>query len=332
MPNAGETADKSKTMARASGPLITVTICTHNRPAFLEKAVQSVLRQMTDDAELLIVDNASTDNTPATAARLAAANSRVEVMREAELGLSAARNAALKQARGEFVLFLDDDATAKPDWLAAYRRFLSAPPSEKIAVVGGAVFSDFEISLPKWGNASAAFNSSDPPKRLPYRGSLYGGNIAYRRETALAMGMFDTRLGRKGKKRMSREESDLNLRLQDAGYEVWWLPNAAILHFVPVSRMKFRENMRGRFAEGRSIAIQRLKSRRDGLDCGFYRTARVIGAPFHVLAHLLAALVSLPFNYPKAAEHLLQACRNSGLAWQLLVEAKGHGQSAHAQS
>ncbi len=123
---------------------------------------------------------------------------------------------------------------------------------------------------------------------------------------------------------MSREESDLNLRLQDAGYEVWWLPNAAILHFVPASRMKFRENMRGRFAEGRSIAIQRLKSRRDGLDCGFYRTVRVMGAPFHVLIHLLAALVTLPFNYSKAAEHLLQACRNSGLAWQLLVEAKGH--------
>ena len=324
MLNAGETADKSKTIAGASGPLITVAICTHNRTAFLEKAVHSVLRQMTGDTELLIVDNASTDSTPETAARLIAAKPQVEVIREAELGLSAARNAALRKARGKFVLFLDDDATAEPDWLAAYQRFLSAPPSKKIAVIGGPVFSEFEISPPKWADGGGTFNPGDLPKCLPRRGSLYGGNIAYRREAALAAGMFDTRLGRKGKKRMSREESDLNLRLQDAGYEVWWLPNAAILHFVPVSRMKFRENMRGRFAEGRSIAIQRLKSRRDGLDCGFYRTVRVFGAPFHVLAHLLAALITWPFNYPKAAEHLLQACRNSGLAWQLLVEAKGH--------
>ncbi len=157
MLNAGETADKSKTIARASGPLITVAICTHNRAAFLEKAVRSVLRQMTGDAELLIVDNASADDTPIVAARLAATNPQVEVIREAELGLSAARNAALKQARGEFVLFLDDDATAEPDWLAAYRCFLSAPPSEKIAVVGGAVFSDFEIRPAEMGQCQRSF-------------------------------------------------------------------------------------------------------------------------------------------------------------------------------
>jgi glycosyltransferase involved in cell wall biosynthesis len=314
-------ADKSKTNAQASGPLITVAICTHNRTAFLEKAVHSVLRQITDDTELLIIDNASIDDTPAVSAQLAAANSCVKVLREEELGLSAARNAALKNARGEFVLFLDDDAKAEPDWLATYQRFLSAPPSEKIAAVGGAVFNEYEIPPPKWANAGATFESGDSPKRLPNRGSLYGGNIGYRRETALAVGMFDTRLGRKGKKRMSREESDLNLRLQDAGYEIWWLPGAAILHFVPASRMKFRENMRGRFAEGRSIAIQRLKSRRGGWDRGFYRAARIIGAPFHVLVHLLAALIALPRSYSKAAEHLLQACRNCGLAWQLFVGA-----------
>lgn len=324
MLNAGETADKSKTIARASGPLITVAICTHNRAAFLEKAVHSVLRQMTGDTEVLIVDNASADDTPETAARLAADDSRVKVVREEELGLSAARNAALKSARGEFVLFLDDDATAEPDWLAAYQHFLSAPPSDKIAVVGGAVFNEYEISLPKWGDTSAAFNCGGLPKCLSYRGSLYGGNIAYRREAALAAGMFDTRLGRKGKKRMSREESDMNLRLQDAGYEVWWLPDAAILHFVPATRMKFREMMRGRFAEGRSIAIQRLKARHNGLDRGFYSAARIVGAPFHALVNLVAALITLPLNYPKASEHLLQACRNCGLAWQLLVEAKGH--------
>ena len=142
--------------------------------------------------------------------------------------------------------------------------------------------------------------SAGPPKCLPYRGSLYGGNIAYRREAALAVGMFDTRLGRKGKQRMSREESDLNIRLQDAGHEMWWLPDAAILHFVPANHMKFREMMSGRFAEGRSIAIQRLKSRRGSLDRGFYRVARIVGAPFHALAHLLAALIALPSNYPRS--------------------------------
>jgi glycosyltransferase involved in cell wall biosynthesis len=312
MPKTGGTTDNSQKIPQASGPLITVAICTRNRAALLERAVRSVLGQMTGDAELLIVDNASTDETPAVAAQLAKANPRVKVVRVEELGISVARNAALTMACGQFVLFLDDDETAETDWLAAYQRFLSAPPSGKIAVVGGAVFNEFEIPPPKWANASATFDRGDAPKRLSCRESLYGGNAAYRREAALAVRMFDTQLGR-------GEDSDLMLRLQDAGYEIWWLPGAAIWHFVPASRMKFRGMMRGRFNDGRFVAIQRLKSRRGGLDRGFYRVARIIGGPFHALAQLLAALVALPRNYPKAAEHLLQACRNCGIAWGMLA-------------
>jgi glycosyltransferase involved in cell wall biosynthesis len=308
----GGITDNPKTNPQASGPLITVAICTRNRAALLEKAVRSVLPQMSDDTELLIVDSASTDDTPEVAARLAATNQRLTVYREERPGISVARNAALRNAHGRYVLFLDDDETAEPGWLAAYQRFLSAPPSEKIAAVGGAYINEYEISLPKWGTASAALDLNDPPKRLSYRGSLWGGNTAYRRETALAIGMFDTQLGR-------GEDSDLNLRLQDAGYENWWLPGATIRHFVSADRMKFRPMMRGRFNDGRFIAIQRLKSRRGGLDRGFYRAARFIGAPLHALAHLLAALAALPRNHPKAAEHLLQACRNCGIAWGMLV-------------
>jgi len=284
---------------------------------------------MTDETELLIVDNASTDNTPKVAARLAAANPRVKAWREEELGLSAARNAALKLAHGQFVLFLDDDATAEPGWLAAYQRFLTTPLSERIAVVGGAVFPEYEVPPPRWTNTDIAFDLGDLQKCLPYRDSPWGGNSAYRREPALAVGMFDTQLGRKGEKMMSREESDLNLRLQDAGYEVWWLPGAAIRHFVPASRLKFDAMMCARFAEGRSIAIQRLKSRRKGLDRGFYRVGRIIAAPFHAMVHLLAALFTLPLNCPKAAEHLLQACRNCGMAWQFFVEVMGAKTGTH---
>lgn len=314
MPNTGGTTDKSEVNSEA-GPLITVAICTRNRAVLLRKAVRSVLGQMTGDAELLIVDNASTDETPAVATQLAKANPRVKVVRVEELGISVARNAALKMACGQFVLFLDDDETADADWLAAYQRFLSAPPSGKIAVVGGAVLNEYEIPLPRWANASAAFNHGDAPRCLPYRGSLYGGNAAYRREAALAVGMFDTQLGR-------GEDSDLILRLQDAGNEIWWLPGAAIRHFVSARRMKFRWMMRGRFNDGRFIAVQRLKSRRSGLDREFYRVARIIGAPFHALAHLLAALVALPRSYPKAAEHVLQACRNCGIALEMFIRFK----------
>jgi glycosyltransferase involved in cell wall biosynthesis len=299
-------------------PLITVAICTRNRASFLEKAVRSVLPQMNETVELLIVDNASTDETPETGARLAAADSRVKIWREDELGLSAARNTALKKAQGQYVLFLDDDATAEPGWLAAYRDFLSAPPSEKIAVVGGPVYPDYEIPPPKWINIQVMGQPGGSPKRISHKDGPWGSNSAYRRDLALAVGMFDTRLGHKGEKMMSREESDLNFRLENAGHELWWLPAAAIRHFVSSSRMKFRAMMRAKFAEGQSTAIQRLKSRRQGLDRGFYRAGRIVGAPFHILVHLLVALIKLPLGYPKAAGHLFQACRYCGFMFELV--------------
>jgi glucosyl-dolichyl phosphate glucuronosyltransferase len=300
--------------------LITVAICTRNRASFLEKAARTVLPQLNEAAELLIVDNASTDATLEAGTRLAAADSRVKFWREEELGLSTARNAALKRAHGRFVLFLDDDATAEPGWLAAYQKFLSAPPSEKIAVVGGAVFPDYEIPPPEWAGASTGFHRGDLPKRLPYRDSPWGCNVAYRREAALAVGMFDSRLGRKGEQMMTREESDLNLRLQDAGYEIWWLPGAGILHFMPASRLKFRATMSSWFAEGCSSAIQRAKSHRAGWDRTMYRLARILVAPFHAAAHLVAALFLLPFNRCKSAGHVFQTCRNCGFASQLALE------------
>jgi glucosyl-dolichyl phosphate glucuronosyltransferase len=307
----------------ATALLITVAICTRNRANLLRQAVESVLPQLTGGTELLIVDNVSTDNTPEIAAQFAAANPRVKVWRETELGLSAARNAALKLAHGRYVLFLDDDAMAEPGWLAAYQCFLSAPPSEKIAVAGGAVFPHFEITPPQWVNTDITFDLGNSPKMLPYRDSPWGCNLAYRRGLALELGQFDTRLGRKGEQMMSREESDLNLRLQDAGYEIWWLPGAAVRHLVPASRLKFRAIMRAWFSEGRSIAIQRLKARHGSWDRGFYRAGRIIAAPFHALAHFLAALILLPGNRPKAIGHLFQTCRNCGMAMQLLVSGNG---------
>src|SRR5205807_9766350 len=133
--NADRTGPEAAWESALSGatPLITVAICTRNRAASLQKAVDSVLPQLSEDIELLIVDNASTDNTPEVAMHLAAANRQVTVCLEDEVGLSAARNKALLQARGQYVLFLDDDAVAEPGWLAAYHQFLSAPPSGRIA-------------------------------------------------------------------------------------------------------------------------------------------------------------------------------------------------------
>jgi GT2 family glycosyltransferase len=316
----GQTSPSQVTQARPAGlPFISVAICTRNRAPLLEKAAHSVLAQLTAATDLLIVDNASTDDTYDRAAALAASNPSVTVYRESQLGLSAARNTALQVARGDYVVFLDDDAVAEPGWLAAYQSFLAAPPSESIAVVGGAVFPCYEAPPPKWlGAGSGELNLGAVAKRVSAHGGPWGGNSAYRRDAVMRIGLFDTRLGRKGASLGAHEECELNQRLQDAGYEVWWLPQARIQHLVPAVRVRLGWSLRSQFSLGRSTAIMRLRRMPGTLHRIRYRMVRLLLAPFHCAAHLLLALVCFPFQHGRlAVVALMHAARIAGMAREL---------------
>jgi glycosyltransferase involved in cell wall biosynthesis len=307
---------------RNSKPLITVAICTRNRAPLLEKAVSSVLSQITDDEELLIVDNASTDGTAEKMREMAAFNPCMVVCGENEIGISVARNTALKKARGEFVLFLDDDAVPELGWLAAYQIFLSTLPSEKIAVVGGAVIPEYEVPPPRWMDAEKRFEMGNEPECFPLGGSTAEGNSAYRRVAVMEAGMFDKQLGHKGGALGYREGSDLNLRLQNKGYEIWWLPGAAVRHLIHANRLNLGWALRSAFNEGRSIAIQRL-NRNAEANRIVSRMVRVLISPFHFGINLMLAFVLWPFQQGRlAARALRHAMRIAGFAWELLVISK----------
>lgn len=94
-------------------PLFSVIIPTHNRADLLVRAVKSVLVQTEPNFEVIVVDDASTDNTPSVVAAMS--DERIRYIRhEKGLGSAGARNAGIREARGEFVAFLDDD----DEWMA----------------------------------------------------------------------------------------------------------------------------------------------------------------------------------------------------------------------
>jgi glycosyltransferase involved in cell wall biosynthesis len=98
-------------------PLISVVIATRDRREFLAEAVESVRRQTSGDWELLVVDDASRDDTRSWLASLD--DERVRIFRLDEHSeRSIARNCGLKEARGEFIMFLDDDDRLRPQALA----------------------------------------------------------------------------------------------------------------------------------------------------------------------------------------------------------------------
>lgn len=99
-------------------PLITVIICTHNREQFLGSCLKSLYQQTLpqEEYEVLVVDNASTDRTKAVCEEYLPHENFCYIF-EAIPGLSQARNTGWQHGQGRYIAFIDDDATAVPDWL-----------------------------------------------------------------------------------------------------------------------------------------------------------------------------------------------------------------------
>jgi len=280
-----------------------------------------LLPQLTGDTELLLVDNASTDTTPALLAELAG-RSGVRTCREEQIGLSLARNTALAGARGDFVVFLDDDALVQPGWLAGYHRFFSNPPGRRIGGAGGAVEPEFETPPPAWvwqGTGRVPEKGQDQicaPSDNPW-----GCNFAVHREATLAVGGFNPDLGHHGNVSGAYEEVELLNRLRRAGYEVWWVANASVRHLVEARRLRLGWQLSAAFRMGSCRAVHRL----DALPSSGHRTAftagRVLIAPFHCLVNLLIAVLSFPFRGGAvAARALVHAASITGLTWKLVTQ------------
>lgn len=108
-------------------PAFSVVLPTHNRAHLLPRAIYSVLAQTFKNYELIVVDDASTDNTAEVITTFTDARLRY-VRLPQNRGVSVARNTAIRSAHGQFIAFLDDDDEYLPHFLAeTYRRLESAP-------------------------------------------------------------------------------------------------------------------------------------------------------------------------------------------------------------
>ena len=117
-------------------PLVSVLLAVHDDARFLREAIDSILGQQLADLELLVVDDASVDETPAVLAQVD--DPRLEVLRsEEQLGLAASLNLALDRATGRYVARLDADDVALEDRLRRQVERLEGAP--RTAVVGTAV-------------------------------------------------------------------------------------------------------------------------------------------------------------------------------------------------
>jgi glycosyltransferase involved in cell wall biosynthesis len=132
----------------APDPLISVVIPAFNYAHSLPRAVQSVLAQLPDAAaELIVIDDGSTDNTPEVMQALQAQYpGAFRALRKANGGLASVRNLGIREAQGEYLIFLDADDEMAPGALALITQHLAEQPGTRM-VIGGhyAVYADGRI-------------------------------------------------------------------------------------------------------------------------------------------------------------------------------------------
>jgi glycosyltransferase involved in cell wall biosynthesis len=227
---------RQKLLERA--PLFSIVISTRDRAPQLARCLERLAGQRYPNFEVVVVDNAPTTDEVQAVVRDAQLDCRY--VREDRPGLSWARNAGIREARGDLIAFLDDDEAADRYWLAELLRAFRA--ADDIGCVSGMIlpaaldtqaqecFEQFGGHSKGRGFSPAVFAAGvgqSPVYPLPPFGA--GGNMAFRREALYAIGGFDVALGA-GTAACGAEDTYAFSRVLLGGYRMAYQPSAFVRH------------------------------------------------------------------------------------------------------
>lgn len=226
---------------------VSIIICTYNRSGLLDKLLSSMVNMTVPsqlDWELLVVDNNSSDNTRDIARRYADQLPLTYIF-EANQGKCYALNHGLKEAKGDLLLFADDDVVVDSDWLDA---FIKAAENRDYSWFGGRMKPDWECALPAWYHPETApafsgyfgdYDLGDISKAYTINDKLpLGASLAIRKAVFDRVGEFRLDLGPRGKLRGVGDETDLLERAIAAGFDGCYVGETRVLHYVGEERLR----------------------------------------------------------------------------------------------
>jgi len=222
-----------------------VVVCTYNRCESLAETLAAIAAQRVPvgfEWELLVVDNNSRDATHETVERFKAGRPdlRVRYLFERQQGLSHARNLGIAEARGEFLVFTDDDVLPDADWLAS---LVGGMRERGCTAAGGRIDPLWLAEPPAWLTERfhgflALRTDADGPKDVREAEDMpFGASLAFRRDVFAEIGAFDPQLGRKGNVLAAGEEIDVLMRVVAQGGRVVYFPQARVRHKVEAFRL-----------------------------------------------------------------------------------------------
>ncbi|PKV62787.1 glycosyltransferase [Pontibacter ramchanderi] len=227
---------------------ITVVICTYNGSRLLPETIRHIAQQnVSPDIswEVIIIDNASTDNTCSIALAEWQKYSNpapFRVVKQPKQGITFARKMGVNKARYDFILFCDDDNWLSPNYVAlSYEIMLNNPT---IGVLGGHGELVYEVPPPSWvskmslfGNGAQAEASGKVTRNL-----VYGAGCVVRKSAYLEIYTFGFKpmlVGRQGKNLTSGEDYEICYSIALIGYDIWYDQRLTFKHFMPKNRQSW---------------------------------------------------------------------------------------------
>ncbi len=296
-----------------------VVVCTYNRCASLVDTLEAIGGQEVSLGfrwELIVVDNNSRDDTRGTVERFAATRPDLAVRYafEAKQGLSNARNHGIDLARGEFLVFTDDDVLPAADWLVT---LVSGMRDYDCNAAGGYIEPLWQAAPPPWlterfhGFLAVRTDPEGPKLARSEEEMPFGANLAFRRAVFDEIGRFDPHLGRKGNVLAGGEEIDVLMRVVRSGGKVVYFPAARVKHKVEAFRVSKRYFRRWRLQ----------CSRNEAATMPIHVGRKAFGVPLYILRQLAAAVwktLKMTLQGPSDA-----AFRQEMIVWHFLGLADG---------
>jgi glycosyltransferase involved in cell wall biosynthesis len=261
-----------------SQPDISTVVCTQNRAEMLRGALASLYDLATSGFayEIIVIDNASTDDTQQVISEAAVAcRNPLRGVFEPEKGIVSARNRGIRESRGRWIAFFDDDQLADRYWLAELYRGAS---QRRCRVVGGSVHLSFPEGCTRRLDPTVRMllgeaMLSEEPREYGRRLTPGCGNLMIERSVFDKVGVFERTVDGRG------EDTDLFSRIELASIAGWYIPSAIVHHLTPPERLAesyllnlakrmgtgIAQRQAAQFGGGRFVALWLAKALRLGI-------------------------------------------------------------------
>jgi glycosyltransferase involved in cell wall biosynthesis len=275
-----------------TSPDISVILSTFNRAELLKGAIDAFLQQHTHDVafEVIIVDNNSTDNTREVVGNYVKSHPNlIKYIFEPKQGLSYGRNAGIAHARGNILVFTDDDVRVNSDWMETIHDAFQAYP--EAAYIGGKVLPLWEAPEPKWadirlgsfalqdyGQESTTIDRNNPK-------CLIGANLACRKQLIECVGGFDPATQRVKDGVGSLEDHEWQTRIWAVGLHGQYVPDVQVSTPVQPERLRKAYHRKWHFGHGIFRAILRDPE----VEASSWR---ILDTPGHVYRGMLKSLLA----------------------------------------